>query len=199
MLNVFTMPLGAYQTNCYLLWEEGADSCVVIDPGYNPAEVEYRAKALDKKIQAILLTHGHFDHVGAVRQLAADTDCRVYLCAEDLAMPEQMTAGPLYYTQTYKDGDTLELAGTKLHIIHTPGQTPGSVCILCQDNLFSGDTLFAGSCGRTDLPGGNWATILQSLKRLAGFTKNYTVYPGHGESTTLEAEKKYNPYLKGLL
>ena len=196
MVNVFTMPLGAYQTNCYLVWEADSDTCVVIDPGYNPEEVLYRAKALGKKIQAILLTHGHFDHVGAVRTLAADTDCRVYLCAEDLSMPEQMTAGPLYYTHTCKDGDTLELAGTKFHIIHTPGHTPGSVCILCQDHLFSGDTLFAGSCGRTDLPGGSWTTILQSLKRLAGLTKNYTVHPGHGESTTLEAEKKYNPYMR---
>ena len=199
MLNVHTMPLGAYQTNCYLLWEDSSQTCVVIDPGYSPEEVLYRAKKLGKEIQTILLTHGHFDHVGAVRQLAADTDCQVYLCAEDLSMPEQMTAGPLYYTHTYKEGDTLQLAGATFHIIHTPGHTPGSVCIICGDAMFSGDTLFAGSCGRTDLPGGDWATILQSLKRLAGQTKDYTVYPGHGESTTLEAEKKYNPYLKGLL
>ena len=199
MLNIYTMPLGAYQTNCYLLWEDGSGTCVVIDPGYAPEEVIYRAKKLGKEIQAILLSHGHFDHVGAVRQLVADTDCQVYLCAEDLSMPEQMTAGPLCYTNTYKEGDTLQLAGATFHVIHTPGHTPGSVCIFCEDNMFSGDTLFAGSCGRTDLPGGDWPSILQSLKRLAGLTKNYTIYPGHGESTTLEAEKKYNPYLKGLL
>ena len=197
MLNIQTMPLGAYQTNCYIIWEDESRTCVVIDPGYDPEEVLYRTKKLGKEIEAILLTHGHFDHVGAVRQLAADTDCRVYLCAEDLSMPQQMTAGPLYYTNTYGEGDVLQLAGATFRVIHTPGHTPGSVCILCGDSLFSGDTLFAGSCGRTDLPGGSWATILQSLKRLAGLTKNYTVYPGHGENTTLEAEKKYNPYLKG--
>lgn len=199
MLNMQTMPLGAYQTNCYLVWEESSETCVVIDPGYSPEKVLYRTKELGKTIEAILLTHGHFDHVSAVRQLAADTGCRVYLCAEDLSMPEQMTAGPLYYTHTYGEGDALQLAGTIFHIIHTPGHTPGSACILCQNAMFSGDTLFAGSCGRTDLPGGNWATILQSLKRLAGMTKNYFVYPGHGDSSTLETEKKYNPYLKGLL
>ena len=199
MLNVYTMPLGAYQTNCYLLWEGDSDTCVVIDPGYAPEEIIYGVKRQGKQIEAILLTHGHFDHVGAVRKIAADTGCQVYLCAEDLSMPEQMTAGPLYYTHTYKEGDTLDLAGATFRVIHTPGHTPGSVCILCEDAMFSGDTLFAGSCGRTDLPGGSWATILQSLKRLAGMTQNYTIYPGHGESTTLEAEKKYNPYLKGLL
>ena len=196
MLNIQTMPLGAYQTNCFLVWEDDSRSCVVIDPGYDPEEVLFRTRKLGKEIEAILLTHGHFDHVGAVRQLVADTDCQVYLRSEDLSMPEQMTAGPLYYTHTYKDGDVLQLAGTTFRVIHTPGHTPGSVCILCEDAMFSGDTLFAGSCGRTDLPGGDWATILKSLKHLAGLTGNYTVYPGHGESTTLEAEKKYNPYLR---
>ena len=196
MGNIRTLPLGAYQTNCYILWEEAGETCVVIDPGYSPEEVLRQTRSLGKKIEAILLTHGHFDHVGAVRGIAEETGCKVYLCPEDLSMPEQMTAGPLYYTHTYKEGDTLSLAGMQLHVLHTPGHTPGSVCILWGDNLFSGDTLFAGSCGRTDLPGGDWATILQSLKRLAGIQKNYTVYPGHGESTTLEAERKYNPYLR---
>ncbi len=199
MLKIHTMPLGAYQTNCYLVWEDGSDGCVVIDPGYEPETVLYQANKLGKRVDAILLTHGHFDHVGGVRQLAADTGCQVYLCADDLSMPEQMTAGPLYYTHTYGEGDVLKLAGTTLRVLHTPGHTPGSVCLICGDALFSGDTLFADSCGRTDLPGGSWTAILQSLRRLAQMEQNYAVYPGHGESTTLETEKKYNPYLKGLL
>ena len=196
MGDIRTLPLGAYQTNCYILWEDGSEKCVVIDPGYMPQEVLRQTKQLGREIEAILLTHGHFDHVGAVREIAEETGCKVYLCPEDLSMPEQMTAGPLYYTHTYGEGDTLSLAGMQLHVLHTPGHTPGSVCILWGDNMFSGDTLFAGSCGRTDLPGGDWATILQSLNRLANLTKNYTVYPGHGERSTLEAEKNYNPYLR---
>ena len=190
------MALGAYQTNCYILWNEESDRCVVIDPGYEPERVLAEAARLGKNIEAVLLTHGHFDHVGGVRTLAAETDCRVYLHEKDLSMPPQMTAGPLYYTDLYREGDVLDLAGLKIRVIHTPGHTEGSVCLLVEDAMFSGDTLFEGSCGRTDLPGGDWATILQSLKRLAGMEKNYAVYPGHGPSTTLDDEKKWNPYMR---
>ena len=191
-----TMPLGAYQTNCYLVWNEESDRCLVIDPGYEPERVLSEAKRLGKTIEAVLLTHGHFDHVGAVRTLAAETDCQVYLNEQDLSMPTQLTAGPLYYTHLYKEGDVLNLAGVKLRVIHTPGHTPGSVCLVAEDAIFSGDTLFEGSCGRTDLPGGDWATILKSLKRLAQLEGDFRVYPGHGPSTTLEDEKKWNPYMR---
>ena len=191
-----TMPLGAYQTNCYLVWNEESDRCLVIDPGYEPERVLSEAKRLGKTIEAVLLTHGHFDHVGAVRTLAAETECQVYLNEQDLSMPTQLTAGPLYYTHLYKEGDVLNLAGVKLRVIHTPGHTPGSVCLVAEDAIFSGDTLFEGSCGRTDLPGGDWATILKSLKRLAQMEGAFRVYPGHGPSTTLEDEKKWNPYMR---
>ena len=197
MLNVFTMPLGAYETNCYILWAEGSDSCLVIDPGYTPELVLEQVKKLGKTVEAIALTHGHFDHVGGVRQLAADTDCRVYLCPEDLSMPQQMTAGPLYYTHTYTEGDTFTAAGLEIAVLHTPGHTPGCVCLMVEDSLFTGDTLFAGACGRTDLPGGDWAQLLRSLGRLRRFQRDYQVFPGHGPATTLEEEKQYNPYLKG--
>ena len=196
MLCMETLPLGAYQTNCYLVWEEGSDSCAVIDPGFEAQTVLLTARRLGKRIEAILLTHGHFDHVGAVKDLAAETGCKVYLCEKDLSMPPMMTAGPLSYTNTYAEGDDFSLAGLSIRVIHTPGHTPGSVCLLVENAMFSGDTLFAGSCGRTDLPGGDWATIQASLKRLAAMEKDYAVYPGHGESTTLAAEKMYNPYLR---
>ena len=196
MVNVRTMPLGAYQTNCYLVWGEDAQACVVIDPGYTPELVLQQVKQLGKTVAAVLLTHGHFDHVGGVRGIAEDTGCPVYLCPEELSLPETFTAGPLYYTHTYGEGDTLLLAGLNIRVMQTPGHTPGSVCLLAGDNLFSGDTLFAGSCGRVDLPGGDWTVIRKSLLRLAAIDKDYTVYPGHGESTTLFAEKKYNPYLR---
>ena len=188
MLNIKTLALGAYQTNCYLVWEEASDTCVVIDPGYQPDTVLSEAKKLGKDIAAILLTHGHFDHVGGVRELVALTDCPVYLNEADLAMPPQMTAGPLYYTHTYGEGDRLELAGLSFKVLHTPGHTPGSVCLLCENAMFSGDTLFWGSCGRTDLPGGSWATIRKSLLRLASLSGDYDVYPGHGDATTLDFE-----------
>ena len=190
------MALGAYQTNCYILWDEESDRCVVIDPGYEPERILAEAARLGKTIEAVLLTHGHFDHVGAVRTLAAETDCRVYLQENDLSMPPQFTAGPLYYTDLYKEGDVLKLAELTLRVLHTPGHTSGSVCLVTEDAIFSGDTLFEGSCGRTDLPGGDWATILKSLKRLAGMEKDYTVYPGHGPSTTLAEEKRWNPYMR---
>ena len=196
MLKMCALPLGAYQTNCYMVWADTADTCVVIDPGFEPDTVLLEAKRQGKTIEAILLTHGHFDHVGAVRDIAAETDCKVYLCENDLAMPTQLTAGPLYYTDLYGEGDVLKLAGLSIKVLHTPGHTPGSVCLQCEDCIFSGDTLFWGSCGRTDLPGGSWSTIQKSLKRLAGLSGDFKVYPGHGDSTTLSFERKMNPYMQ---
>ena len=196
MLQQFTMPLGAYQTNCYIIWAEGSDSCAVIDPGYEPDTILTRAGLLGKKVEAILLTHGHFDHVGAVREIAAVTDCKVYLCADDLAMPHQFTAGDLYYTDTYTEGSIVEAAGLTLKVLHTPGHTPGSICLLCDGNLYAGDTLFQGSCGRTDLPGGDWAQILQSLRRLKELPDETKVFSGHGPSSTIGDEKQWNPYMR---
>ena len=196
MINIKTLALGAFQTNCYLVWDESADTCVVIDPGYEPDTVLDEVRNLGKTIAAVLLTHGHFDHVGGVRELAAETGCPVYLHEAELSMPPQMTAGPLYYTNLYKEGDFVEAAGLSFKVLHTPGHTPGSVCLLAENTILSGDTLFRGSCGRTDLPGGDWATIVKSLKRLAALEGNFWVFPGHGGSTTLRDEKKYNPYMR---
>ena len=196
MLKMKHLALGAYQTNCYLVWGEDSPTCVVIDPGYQPETILLEAKKLGKEIAAILLTHGHFDHVGGVKTIAAETGCKVYLHEADLSMPPQMTAGPLYYTDTYGEGDFVEAAGLSFKVLHTPGHTPGSVCLLCENKLFSGDTLFWGSCGRTDLPGGSWTTIRKSLLRLAELSGDYEVYPGHGDATTLSFERKMNPYMQ---
>ena len=196
MLNMKHLALGAYQTNCYLVWEENSPTCVVIDPGYEPDTILDEAKKLGKEITAVLLTHGHFDHVGGVRELAAETGCPVYLHEAELSMPPQMTAGPLFYTNTYGEGDFVGAAGLSFKVLHTPGHTPGSVCLLCENAMFSGDTLFWGSCGRTDLPGGSWVTIRKSLLRLADLSGDYDVYPGHGDATTLSFERKMNPYMR---
>ena len=195
MLKIHTLTLGLYQTNTYIIHEENAKSCCVIDPGYQAGTILDNLEELGLTLDAILLTHGHFDHVGAVKDLSADTDCRVFLCAEETALPPMLTAGPLYYTDTYADGTILNIAGLYIRVIHTPGHTPGGVCLLVGDALFSGDTLFAGGCGRTDL-GGDWATIVRSLKRLSELEGYCKVYPGHGESTTLAYEKRYNPYMR---
>ena len=195
MLKIHTLTLGLYQTNTYIIHEASSKSCCVIDPGYEATTIAEKLEDLGLTLDAILLTHGHFDHVGAVKDLAADTDCRVFICAEDALLPPMFTGGKLYYTDTYAEGSILNIAGLYIHVLHTPGHTPGSVCLLVEDTLFSGDTLFAGSCGRTDI-GGDWAAIQKSLKRLASMDADFRVFPGHGESTTLAAEKRYNPYMR---
>ena len=196
MLKIEILPLGMYQTNTYIVHTDGEKSCCIIDPGYQPGDILSFLEKRGLKAEAILLTHGHFDHVGAVRDISADTGCPVYIHLEELSLPGSITAGPLYYTHTYKEGDLLRLAGLELSILHTPGHTPGSVCLRCGNALFSGDTLFAGSCGRTDFPGGSWKTIHTSLLRLAAIPEDLQVFPGHGESTTLAREKQYNPYMR---
>ena len=196
MLKVHALTLGTYQTNCYIIHEADSKTCCVIDPGYEPEEVLDAADELGLTVEAILLTHGHFDHVGGVKTIAAETGCAVYICADDLSLPPMMTAGKLYYTKTYAEGTNLHLAGLDITVLHTPGHTPGSVCLLTGDTLISGDTLFQGSCGRTDLPGGDWNTIRSSLRRLASIEANLWVLPGHGGTSQLRDEKRYNPYLR---
>lgn len=195
-MEIKVFSVGDYQTNCYMAWGNNSDSCITIDPGYEPEYLLEQLRRENKTLSAILLTHGHFDHVGGVKRLAAATGCQVYICAEDLSMNPLFTAGPIHYTHTYQEGDVLQFAGLTLQVLHTPGHTPGSVCLLCEDVLFSGDTLFAGSCGRTDLPGGDYPTIIRSLRRLAALPGDLKVLPGHGESSSLEIECRTNPFLK---
>ncbi len=190
------LTLGLYQTNCYIVHAPGSKTCCIIDPGYEAATILHKVEALGLEVEAILLTHGHFDHVGAVAEIAAETDCHVYLSAADLSLPPMITGGKLYYTHTYPAGGSVAAAGLTFRVIPTPGHTPGSVCLTCGDVMFSGDTLFCGSCGRTDLPGGNHRQILSSLATLAALPGNYRVYPGHGSSTELAWERETNPYMR---
>ena len=194
-MEITALTLGDYMTNCYLLRRENSDRCLIVDPGYEAGEI---LKVLEEKHlqpEAILLTHGHFDHVGAVRELFSETDCDVYISEADLSLPPMITNGRLFYTHTYPASGALTLAGLTFRVLPTPGHTPGSVCLLAGDTMFSGDTLFRGSCGRTDLPGGSWEQMLASLKTLASLPGDYRVLPGHGEETTLAWERTHNPYL----
>jgi len=196
MLKMDMLNLGIYWVNCYIIRDEESTSCCVIDPGGHPNKVlDYLAKN-NLTLEAILLTHGHFDHVGGVKALAEATGCPVYMNPRDLVMPPDLTAGELYYTNTYGEGDVLNLAGLTIQVIQTPGHTPGSVCLIVEDAMFAGDTLFAGSCGRTDLAGGDGEALKASLQRLKALDGDYRVFPGHNRATILSREREYNPYMK---
>lgn len=193
-MEIVTLPLGDYQTNCYLV-ADGAGICAVIDPGYSPEAVLSEAARRRWQIRAVLLTHGHFDHVGGVRGIAEATDCPVYLHENDRSLPPWLTAGMPDDTQAIKEGDMICVGELRFSVLETPGHTPGSVCLRCGDALFTGDTLFAGSCGRTDL-GGNWSDLTASLRRLSEIESELRVFPGHGAASTLSIEKCSNPYLQ---
>ena len=193
-MKILQLALGEYQTNCYLVADEDGNAAV-IDPGYEPERILEAARDKGWKICAILLTHGHFDHVGGVRPLAEALRCPVWIHEEEEALPPYLTAGTLYYTDTYDEGDTVKVGSLSFQVLHTPGHTRGSVCLLCENALFSGDTLFAGSCGRCDLYGGSFTTIRESLRRLKTLEGSLLVFPGHGSSSTLEAERTGNPYM----
>ena len=196
MLHIHTLTLGTYQVNCYVVHRDGCDRCVVIDPGYEPERILEFLQKNGLHLEAVLLTHGHFDHVGGVRTLAADTGCKVLLHPAELGLPSQITAGPFCCTDNYPEGGRFTVAGMDFLVLHTPGHSPGSVCLLTEDALFSGDTLFAGSCGRTDFPGGDWASMTVSLHRLRDLPGEYRVFPGHAEQTSLQEERHSNPYMR---
>lgn len=195
-MKLTSLKLGLYETNCYIIYDEQTNDAVITDPGYTPELVLQKLSELGLHLKAILLTHGHFDHVGGVRAIAEATGCRVYLNERETSMPSYLTAGPLYYTDAYDEGDTVTIGSMQFHVLATPGHTPGSVCLLCENAMFSGDTLFRGSCGRTDCAGGSWQQIMQSLRKLGEIEQDYDVYPGHGPSTSLQYEKRGNSFMR---
>ena len=197
-MKLTALTVGSIETNCYIVYDEETKGAVVIDPSDDAALVEARIAALGLQVRAILLTHGHFDHGGDTERIRRLSGAPVYLHPADRALPSWLTHG-LSADVDLHDGDELDFDGLRFRVLHTPGHTPGSVCFLCGTLLFAGDTLFAGSCGRTDLPGGSWQDMAASLRRLAELDGDYTVYPGHGEPTTLDEERANNPYLEMAL
>ena len=203
-MKIYTLPLGDYQTNCYIVHEEASGSCAVIDPGYEPRTILRALDQLGLTLDAILLTHGHFDHVGAVQALVEATGCKLWMSESDWSQfpsPVIHHYFPLAncdFCEVHfcEDGEIIHAGGLTFTALSTPGHTSGSMCFVCENAMFSGDTLFARSCGRTDLPGGDWDTIMDSLKRLAELEGDYTVLPGHGEASTLERERRLNPYMR---
>lgn len=194
-----TLPLGQLEANCYVVTNENTLQCAVIDPGDESNTIMDYLEDMRLKCKAILLTHGHFDHVGAADAVAEETGAIVYMCERDDKRCMNDDHFPYTLPENGKyidDGDTIEAAGLSFKVLSTPGHSPGSLCFVCEDAIFTGDTLFRGSCGRTDLPGGNMDEELHSLKKICSLKGNYEVYPGHMDDSTLERERSFNYYCR---
>ena len=198
-----TIPVGQIDTNCYLIGDEKEGVCAVADPGGSPERVLSMIEKSGLEPPMILLTHGHWDHVGAIPALLEKwPDLPVYAHQKELCPADE--PNPHYFfprlpeknQRTYGEGDTLPLGGLTLKVLHTPGHSAGSVVILAEDVMLCGDTLFAGTCGRCDLTGGDGETMLRSLKRLAELEGDYKVCPGHGALSTLDQERTGNSYMR---
>lgn len=200
--------MGPIAANCYVLLDEASGEAAVIDPGaYEQPLADYLKSEAVQKVRYILLTHGHYDHLMGVAQVKRHTGAPVYVHREDAACLTDETAsladthlpGMQQYTEPdgfLEEGMELPLGELTIRVLHTPGHSRGGVCFVVGDAVFSGDTLFCHTCGRTDLPGGDYATLMRSLERLAKLPGDYQVYPGHNRATTLEHERTHNRYLR---
>jgi hydroxyacylglutathione hydrolase len=204
VIDVRCVVVGMLEGNCYLVRCDPIGHGVIVDPGDEAGRIGDEVKAMNLEPEAILLTHGHIDHVNAAATLRRRFRSRVVCHASDIEMVKGgetlslwgMQRNPCQVDQVVWDGDTIVVGGQTIKVLHTPGHTAGSVCYAVDSALFSGDTLFSGSIGRTDLPGGSEDQMMQSLKtRIATLADNTDVFPGHGPRTTIEYEKRVNPYL----
>lgn len=203
-MKLYSLTGGSLGTNCFIVGSDKGNA-VVIDPGFDSTRILNYLHKKELTLQKILLTHCHYDHIIGVAGLIRQTGAALYIHAADakaigdrdlcLASMFEEDFEPLAADVLLQDGDTVELDELQFHVLHTPGHTPGCVCFLLDNIMFSGDTLFAGSVGRTDFAGGDFHAQHQSLLRLNELTVDYKVYPGHGESTTLSYEKATNIYI----
>jgi glyoxylase-like metal-dependent hydrolase (beta-lactamase superfamily II) len=196
------LTLGPLDTNCWLVDDGAGGPVLVVDPADDAAGI---LEALgSRRVAAVVLTHGHFDHLGAVREILDSTDAPLVVHEDDAASITTSTGngGALFgfsetapqADRTVRDGDAITAGELELRVIHTPGHTPGSICLYGGDILLSGDTLFAGSIGRTDFPGGDMAAMRRSIARLASLPDETRVCPGHGPETTIARERRVNPF-----
>ena len=205
-MTLHCLALGLLQTNCYILATEQKNA-LAVDPGGEPERLLAFLKEKGLTLRLMAFTHGHFDHIGAASRLQDETGAQTAVPAgdEDIFCNPALGGSGLFpnfngYTPRrpdilYGDGDRITLDGISLTALHTPGHTKGSSVLCGEGILFSGDTLFAGSCGRTDLYGGDERQILQSLQKIAALPGDWRVLPGHGPETALGVERKSNPYM----
>jgi hydroxyacylglutathione hydrolase len=210
-MDVRMFTVGPVAENCFLFRRDGSDRALIVDPGEEPERILRPVEELGLTVEAILVTHCHFDHIGAVSPVAKATGAPVYcpeievpVLADIMSFVPWPGFGPYESydaDETVSGGETLELAGFEIEVVFTPGHSPGHVTYSVREEeaLFSGDVLFQGSVGRVDLPGGDWATLLQSIRTLLdGHPPETRVYPGHMGITTLGAEWATNPFLAEL-
>ncbi len=202
------IPVSVYATNCYIVGCDDTLEGVVFDPGGDAPAILEKLKKHNLRIKYIILTHGHFDHIGALAEIRDETGARVAIHNNDsdmLVNPGKSLSSlagenskAVHPDILLEDGQQLEVGHLALKILHTPGHTRGGICAVIDDSvLICGDTLFAGSIGRTDLPGGNYDTLISSIKsKLMGLADEMPVYPGHGPATTIGRERNGNPFLR---
>ncbi|MBQ3099389.1 MAG: MBL fold metallo-hydrolase [Clostridia bacterium] len=206
MLKTAKFVVGNFGTNCYFLYDPDNMRSFVVDPGYDFELLEKTINERGFKVEAILLTHAHFDHIMALKALKEYTSAPVYLHEDEAEMlsDPQMNMTDRYGDpqncitpdRLLKDGDILKLADDEIKVMHTPGHTPGSCCYITGGVMISGDTLFLENIGRYDFPGGNYKILRNSLSKISALDRDYRILPGHGPSTTLSHEKQFNIYLQ---
>ncbi len=202
-MKIKTLAMGSIGTNCYVVSDD-IGNAAIIDCDGDPMPLFFYISENNLNPTHILLTHGHYDHIGAVEKVKEQYDCTVVAGKDEIRVLTDPAVNCSIYSGIpitvlpdvlVSDGDTVTVGNMEFQILFTPGHTEGSLCYFIEDNIFSGDTLFQGSCGRTDLPTGDWSAILRSLKMLKDLPGDYTVFPGHGPSTTLGIERSSNPFM----